>query len=451
MASTLGEVSRRRGGFAHPKAHRLVAAVAPPLGVLVLLGLLLPVGLGSVFGAAFALFVILFLTVLVTVGIEGTAIGMFVLGFLLSPMNDVRPVEALTFITASDVFLVLGVVLLVPYLLTRGFEAQLPFMVGAAGVVAFGLLSSAASADPATSLNAVLRLVVGALVFPVAFMLWRPRREVVIALAAAYLFGNCISVGHALVFGAASYEGRYLGLTRHPNILGLCSMLSLAVIPFLWQELPRWSRFYLLVGAAFGAYGVWISGSRAALLVTVAVLAVYLVLSRSIGFAVILFGLSILPIYFVGRTLASGDAGNNILGRLQGNGSATFSDLQREQLIREATDKFVTHPILGVGFGDVLEAHNIYLQVAAAGGIMGLLFYLILLGAVAWQPFRLGTRYLPLALPVLAYAMIGAITPLLWDRYIWCLLALPFLVSLSDRSATPTTPSDRSDQLQETS
>jgi O-antigen ligase len=418
------------------RAVRIVPRVgrtllAPALVVLVL-ALLLPLALGSVFGAIVALGAAALMLALVTFGIESTAIGLLALGFVLAPMNDVRPVAALTFVTMSDVFLVLSVGLLLPILLTGRFERQALFLVGAAGVVGLGLVTSVTGDHALASLNGLLRLLVGALTL----------------LAAAYVLGNSISVLQAVASGLVSYEGRAIGLTRHPNILGLCSMLALTLIPFLLQELPRWCGWIVLAAAGVCGYGVWISGSRAALLVAVAMVLVYLVLSRSVERGLLLFGASILPVYLVGRTLSSGDVGNNILNRFVGGGSASASDLAREQLVREAVERFLSSPVLGVGFADALEAHNIYLQVAASGGVLGLAFYLVLLASVVRQPLRLPARYRLLALPAFGYVLVGFITPLLWDRYIWCLLALPFLMSVrgaADESARP-----RHDALQET-
>ena len=69
----------------------------------------------------------------------------------------------------------------------------------------------------------------------------------------------------------------------------------------------------------------------------------------------------------------------------------------------------------------------IYLQVAAALGVVGLAFYLMVLwstirpSAVLTPPFSL------LALPALAYLLVGFVTPVLLDRYIWTVLALGLL------------------------
>lgn len=407
-------------------------AAGPVLLVPALLALLLPLGLGSVFGAVVALCFVAGLVLLFSVGIERTALVLLLTAFVLAPMNNVKPVAAVSFVTASDVFLFLGVALLFPVLVTRGIGRQAPFLIGVAGLVATGLLTSAASPDAAGSLNGLTRLVVGALTMPLVFMVWRPGPRVLLAFAWAYVAGVCISVTHGRITGLMSLDGRYVGLTEHPNILGLTGLLGLTLVPFLLKASPRRVRWIALVAGALCAYGIWMSGSRAALVGAVAVAVLYLLLSRSIEHALLLFGLSIVPFYLVMRSFTSGSADSSPLGRLRGGGSATYSDLDRENLAHVALDRFFDHPLLGSGFADAAEAHNIYLQVAAAGGVIALTFYVIILVASARQPLLLGSHHRLLALPVMGYALMGPLTPLLWDRYIWCVLALPFLVPRPD-------------------
>jgi hypothetical protein len=402
--------------------------VVPPLVVLVLLALLIPMAVGSTVGAVLGLGVALLLIALVTFGFETTGMLLLGGGFLLAPMNNVRPSAAVPFVTASDVLFFLGVTTLLPVLMTRSIRRQAPFLIGAGGIFLMGMLTSLGAPSVFASLNGLTRLVVGALALPIVFMLWRPGRRVMIFFAAAYLLGNCLSVARGLATGITSVDGRYAGFTQHPNIMGLVSMLGLALVPFLYHELPR-HRLLVLAAAAGCAGGVWFSGSRAALIAVAATVVLYLLLSRSIEHALLFFGLSIVPLYFVGQAVtATNVSESNPIGRLLGGGSAGYSDLDRENLAATAVDRFLAHPVLGAGFDGAVEAHNIYLQVAAAGGVIALVLYLVVLFATIRQPVVLGARYRLLALPVMGYALIGPITPLLWDRYIWCVLALPFLV-----------------------
>lgn len=437
-------ITRAVGLLARREPRRWIREAAPAAGAALLLVALIPLSAISTVGAGFALAVATLLVMLCSIGLERSAIVLLCLGFVLAPLNDLRPVAVLSFVTASDFCLIVGFMVLAPTLVARPFRPPALFVVGVLGVVGMGLISSVANPDTLTSLNAMVRLVVGALVLPIVFTLWQPSRKVVVGLAASYVLGNVVNVIAALLNGVSSYENRYLGLTTHPNILGFCAMLGLALTPFLLKEISSQYRWLVAASAAICAYGIWISGSRAALLVAVAVAVLYPVLARSIGAALALFGLSILPIYFVVSALGSGDPGNNIIGRLAGGGSATASDQAREELVTTATDKFLSHPIFGNGFAQALEAHNIYLQIAAAGGVVVLVFYLLVIASVIRQPLQLGKSSQLLALPAIAYALIGPLTPLLWDRYIWCVLALPFLLPAVKKPASADTSIDRS-------
>ncbi|MET0447420.1 MAG: O-antigen ligase family protein [Aeromicrobium sp.] len=424
------QLMRGRGVLAagRPVRARVLAGIAPVLFVPALLVLLLPLSLGSVLGAVAALLLVVMLTVLFALGTERTGFLLLLLAFVLAPMNDVKPVAAISFVTASDVFLFLGVAALSPVLVTRGFGRQAPFLIGVVGLVGVGLLTSAASPEPAASLNGLTRLVVGALTLPIVFMVWRPGRRVLVAFAWAYVIGVCISTAQGRITGLVSVDGRYVGLTEHPNILGLTSLLGLTLVPFLLYETPGRHRLIPLVAGALCAYGIWMSGSRAALIGAVAVVLLYLLVSRSIEHALLLFGLSIVPFYVVARAFSSSADDSSPLGRLRGGGSASLSDLDRENLAKVALDRFTDHPLIGAGFADAAEAHNIYLQVAGAGGVIALVLYLLIMVSAIRQPLLLGAHLRLLALPVMGYLLVGPLTPLLWDRYIWCVIALPFLV-----------------------
>lgn len=382
-----------------------------------------PVGIGI-------LVVVVAATLVLVLGLERSAVVMLTLGFVAAPMNAVRPVPGLSFASAADLLFLVAILLLVPLLVRRRLEGQAWFVLAAGGVVVASIVVSLTSVDPYVSFNIVGRLVVGAFVLPIVFALWRPGRWLPVVLAGGYVLGNCISVAYGVTLGDVSVEGRYPGLSTHANVLGLCAMLGLALVPFLLQEVPRLWRAAVLVGGLGCAYGVWVSGSRAAFAVAVVVAVLYPVVARSVPAAIALFGGGVLGLWVVARALLDGETGTNTLGRFFGAGSATASDLQREQEAQQAIDNFFDDPLLGGGFSvEILDAHNIFIQVAGAGGLLLLGFYLLVLGAVVHQALSKGPRYYVLLLPVAGYLMIGPLTPLLWDRYIWCVLALPFLLA----------------------
>ncbi|KQO42146.1 O-antigen ligase [Aeromicrobium sp. Leaf245] len=417
-----------------PRERRAIrAAVLPVLVVGVLLVVLVPLSsLGGV-GAGLALTFAVGLVVLAAVGVESTAVAVLAIGIALSPLDNFRPIGALAFASLSDLVLLAGLLVLLPVLLRKPLPSEWLFLAAAVGLVVVGLVSSAGAEESGASLNSLLRLLVGALLLPVAFMVWRPSRGVVVGFALMYVVGNVGNLVAAYTVGESSWDGRRIGYSTHPNVMGLCAMLGLALVPFLLRVLPRrWSWLVLLLGAAC-AWNVWVSGSRAALVVAVAVAVLFVALERRVEVALALFGLAIPALWIVGNALTGGGSmQNNVLGRLLGGGTAAGSDAEREYLAKVALDAFTSHPVLGIGLGDVMEAHNIYLQVAAAVGIVGTAVYLVLLASVALRAITLPGPSALLALPVLGYAMIGLMTTILWDRYVWAVLALPFLVRLGD-------------------
>ena len=422
-----------------PRERRAItSAVLPVLVVGALLALLVPLSsLGGV-GAGLALTFAVGLVVLAAVGVESTAVTVLAIGIALSPLDNFRPIGALAFASLSDLVLLAGLLVLLPVLLRKPLPSEWLFLASAGALVVVGLVSSAGAEESGASLNSLLRLLVGALLLPVAFMVWRPSRRVVVGFALMYVVGNVGNLVAAYTVGESSWDGRRIGYSTHPNVMGLCAMLGLALVPFLLRVLPRrWSWLVLLLGGAC-AWSVWVSGSRAALLVAVAVAVLFVALERRVEVALALFGLSIPALWIVGNALTGGGSmQNNVLGRLLGGGTAAGSDAEREYLAKVALDAFTSHPVLGIGLGDVMEAHNIYLQVAAAVGIVGTAVYLVLLASVALRAITLPGPYALLALPVLGYAMIGLMTTILWDRYVWAVLALPFLVRLGFLARTP--------------
>lgn len=420
------EVRRRLSG--------VTASVLPWVLILGLLAGLLPFATASLVGGIVALVVSGGLILLALLGIEGTALLLLALGIATSPMDRLKPVPALDFVALSDYFLVAGIGLLVLVVLSHRARPEPLLWLGVSGVTIVGFVSSLLSDDSGASLNSLLRLVVGAMILPLIFTVYGAKDWVAPAFAGAYLLGSAVNVGLAMV-GDVSIEGRRIGESSHPNVLGLCCLLAVALLPYVWESLDRRWHWLVIACAGANAWGIWTSGSRAALIAAVGALALYILFTRSVVVALAAFGAAIPALYYAGISIGRQGVGEqNALTRLLGGGSASASDAAREQLVQEALDVFQAHPIFGAGLAQVLEAHNIYLQIMAAIGIVGLAFYLVLLLAVVHRAMTLPGHGWLLVLPPLTYVMVGFMTTILWDRYIWAVLALPFLAAVTRRS-----------------
>lgn len=425
---------RDRGVSVGPLGSR----VSPAVFAAVALSLLLPLASTGLIGGVVSVGIIVMLIALFVFDLRVVGTSLVVVAMALAPLNDIRPVQALSFVTASDAAFAVGFILLAPILITHEFRPPPLFMAGAAGIFVVGAIASVLAEEPLLSLNHMVRLMVGAFGLPVLMMIWRPDRPTVLKLAWAYAIGNVVSVVAGVIDGPLGPDNRYVGLTTHPNIFGLCCLLALALFPFLLTSVRAGQRWIPTVVAMISAYGIWISGSRAALLVAIVVAIVYPLLARSIHAALVVFGLGIAAVAFVSRQIEEG-AGDNALGRLLGSQSAEGSDQAREEAFTIAWDLFTDRPLLGNGFAHALEAHNIYLQIAAAVGVIGLVAYLVVIWSAVSPVFAAPHPANLLALPAASYAMIAVITSLMWDRFIWSVLSLAFLAVWLDR------PDDRDD------
>jgi O-antigen ligase len=176
------------------------------------------------------------------------------------------------------------------------------------------------------------------------------------------------------------------------------------------------------------AYGIWISGSRASLLVLIILAAMFPFLERSIKAAGFIALLGIVGIAMLDRILDQND-GSNALSRLLGSGSGG-SDHERLEGLAEAWAVFQQSPIIGNGFEfETFLAHNIYMQVLTCVGIIGFVAFMLILWAFAIPLFTAKPPYRLLAYPAVAYIVVGPITPNLGSRYVGVMLAISFLAA----------------------
>jgi hypothetical protein len=401
----------------------LVAAVITGLALVVLI----PAAASSTPVMIVVFFALVLCLALVILGFGHTSEFFVILGVCMVPMTNLHPVDAVSFITLADAAFAVGFGLMLPDLMRRPLHLPSIFVLGVAGVLTVALFSSLLADDPMGSLNSLARLLVGAFGLSILILWWNPDRTRVVILASAYVLGNVISVANGVIKSEVARDGRRAGLAEHPNVYGLCALLACCLIPFLLTQFPRTWRWVLAGPAGLVClYGVWSSGSRAALAVLIGVAVIFPVLARSVPAALALLSAVAGVLVFSTQLLGETSTGN-ALGRLLGSGSASLSDVEREQLLHDVIDRFWNSPIIGNGMADVIAAHIIYLQIAAGVGVIGLFFYLIVLASTVRPAALLSPPFSLLAVPALAYVVVGFVTPLLWDRYIWVVMALALI------------------------
>jgi hypothetical protein len=240
-------------------------------------------------------------------------------------------------------------------------------------------------------------------------------------------------------------DNRSAGLTLQSNYLALTCVLA---VPTAMLSFGR-SRKGNVIGSVELALllgGVYASGSRAgfvaALLAVVGTIAAVGRLRR--GFALVLpvFGM------FLVLTLFFTSLGREILKqvRLSGSNTVTQSNSQRSQAASVALDQIRARPLEGVGFSVIANAHDIYLELLAAGGALTLIAFGMFCGGLASSLRRAldsPCRDLAIVLGVSVFAWLanGVFDNQLADKYLY---VVPGLLWAAGRLAVATREGDHS-------
>ncbi|TCJ30155.1 O-antigen ligase family protein [Nocardioides jejuensis] len=398
-------------------------------------------------GAAIAI------VIFVTLGMDRTGLLCMLGAFATAPMG--RGIDSLSghVSTPTDLLLIAGIFLLLPGIVHHKLGLPALWTSCVLLLVCLALVGSLITHTAFMSLFSLVQWIEFFMLLPAVIAWWRPSRQIIVALLWAYVGGHMLSTAYGLMEGAAPVTLRYDGLTIHPNAFGLAGLVTIAICFYLFHHHKEQAVRLAIVGVVFAsALSIWLSGSRSALAVAL-VLAIMLPLverSALSGFAVAglgCLGLAALPL----AAHASGKG--SALNRLLGDGTADVADSVRETALSDGIHRFFQHPILGAGLVDVELVHNVYVEVAIATGIIGLIAYIAVLftlgrGLFGDHPER-RLAWLPWAAIGIAAALPG-----LWDRSIWVPASLAILPTLKEatdkvlpgqRYLTGRTPSEQPD------
>lgn len=272
------------------------------------------------------------------------------------------------------------------------------------------------------------------------------RRDAARWIAMAYVAGAAVSGFVALADGLGvtaispifiAPGGRQTGLTLQPNHLAAAAALALPICVWLIVQQERRSPIYgasCLTGIIIGLYE---SGSRGGAGASVFAVVLSLTLMRRLRrkMPLVFSGVISLTLAAVVAlpALASQVARTT---RLSGNAAGVASSNNaRELLATQALHDFVHSPLSGIGLQVTLDAHSIYLQLLAAGGVLLLSSMLIfVVGALRTALYMESADECSVALLVslLAWLAFGTVENGLTDRYLYFPVAL--IVALSTRS-----------------
>jgi hypothetical protein len=374
-------------------------------------------------------------------GARRLSLAALVLAAFFGPMNALR---LGTNVTVTDVFLVLCAGLAIMARSTSRAEPAArrpvrPDVLAALLLIAGGILGSQFAADLGVSLSSIIRFGMAAVGVPLVFVALGPTQTEVRLLAWAFVVGAAVNS----VVGVLTYNPgtRGIGLSTHSNHLAAACLLASGFAAGLFLTGSRRASWKAAALWGVVAVGILKSGSRAGVIGEMILIALLLGLTGStrilrwcvavaVGVAVLL-AFNVIP-------YDEQDAIARVLGRNRNNVAA--SDFERAQFRAKAIQGIKEHPLTGAGFEEARTAHNVYLQVWGAAGIIGLLGMAVLwtAGVHALVESMAGDRWvLGAAAGVVSFLIIASASNILWDRYLWFAFALFFTGRTLSREPPP--------------
>jgi hypothetical protein len=356
--------------------------------------------------------------------LEKVGLALAAVGLLSITFNGVR---LSSFATASDVFLAASAVILVPPGLARGRGVPGWLIVASGAIVLTGVLSALASTDSVSEQLIPALEFGGVIVFvPLLISTMGRYRTVALLLVGSAALNSAVAVTDFIAgteigptLTGFQFLGRTGGLAIHPNHLAVACAIAAPLAAYLVMTAA--TMRVRTVAAACGIFilaGILVSGSRAGLLAGFAGVVVMLVIGhRVVDWRAVL---AIAAVAAAGLlVIAQGTSATVAFDRLTGAVSIGDSDAIRGELYGEAIARFVQSPVFGMGFADVRESHDIYLQMLQAGGLIGLFGLLTLFGG--------GVRSVVLTSPLsvaaigalAAWAVAGLAQNLVYDRFLY--------------------------------
>ncbi|MGV9860911.1 O-antigen ligase family protein [Gordonia sp. NPDC003425] len=263
-------------------------------------------------------------------------------------------------------------------------------------------------------------------------------------VAISYLAGSCVSSIVALSdlsgltaisgsFGYTNITLRQTGLTAHPNTLAFVAIVSIPIASYLLGSNSRSKQYLAAVALAILAGGIAVSGSRGAQALFIpVVIASILVQPRTRraavakGFAVAAFASAVAGGLLLAFVLPD-SAVSDLFRFGDDNVGAVGSDTQRTELADQGLNDFFQHPFAGIGIKHIADAHNIYLQIISAGGLVllaGMISFWLGCLSDGWKLTRSGVALAPfLAISVCCWLILGMVENPITDRYLYYTVA----------------------------
>ncbi|MBV8528832.1 MAG: O-antigen ligase family protein [Candidatus Dormibacteraeota bacterium] len=249
-------------------------------------------------------------------------------------------------------------------------------------------------------------------------------------LSAIVAIGDATGISHVSrdLLGYVVGGGRYAGLSIQPNHLAVALILVTPVV-LSWVASTSKAMRVVSVPAMLVLFGgVLLTGSRGGLVGMLLAAGLTIVLVPELRppprvLAVVLPVLGLVALG-VGASVLADIATQSRLAA----GLGDLSDAQRSVLQSQAIADFSLSPLHGIGFDHIDEAHQVFLQLLAAGGVIGLAGYgLYWIGVLRAGVFA--RRFEPALASVLlvsavSFLAISLVENQVTDRYLYVPAAL---------------------------
>lgn len=340
--------------------------------------------------------------------------------FVTAPMYKGLAASPSSQVTPTDLLIAAGFLLLVLRAVQRRLYMPVDYAVSVTLLMIFAALSGLLAQDPATAFQSQALWFIAMVVLPLGLAALQLSRREVRILAWCYVGGQMFDS----VWAATHDGGRWQGLSTHPNFFGEYAVLAIGLLLFLAEELPPSRRWIAWGCLAVCGLDVIESGSRAALIGSCILALAYPVIERTTR-AAYAFAIGCTTVLAVLSQVSLHASENSAIGRLLGGGSASGSDIERTNGLTGGWSQFWQHPLLGSGLNPdrLFDIHNDLLEVAVATGTLGFLAYLGVLASFGRVLMFKGSEH-RLGYAPLAFFVIAATSPALWDRSTWCTMAL---------------------------
>jgi hypothetical protein len=249
---------------------------------------------------------------------------------------------------------------------------------------------------------------------------------------------------------AAVAPARAIGLTFHPNYLGLFSAMALPLAITRITQTSGVARVSAAAATVVLVVSIQLSGSRMGVIAACVGVAALLVLVPRFRPRVVIAG-ALLAATAIVLFLVVAPSDQSAIGRLLGDSTASDATVTRFSVISKSLAIGLDHPLTGVGFSRVFDSHSVPAQFLQAGGVLALAslalwaFGIGSLGVALSRNPRLPAHSAEIAAALsaglIAWLLTGILSPQVAERFMYIpagiLLGLGLVAARLERSGEP--------------